>query len=80
MSWTMWNIKQSGNHLLSDKNQAEQHPGKKPSFYLNILNKVTVRGGKETETDCDGAESISACLHDGSIPNICSFYTFRKCF
>lgn len=75
----MVNIKQNGNHLLSDKNQAEQQPEKK-SFYLNILNKVTIHGGMQTETESERVESISACLHDGSIPNICHYYTFRKLF
>lgn len=60
MSWAIGNIKQSGNHLLSGKKQAEQHPGGKKSFYLNILNKVSVHRGKQTETNCEGVESISA--------------------
>lgn len=79
MSWAMVNIKQNGNHLLSDKNQAEEQPEKK-SFYLNILNKPAVPGGNQTETDNEKVESISACVYDGSIPNICSYYTFRKVF
>lgn len=32
MSWAIGNIKQSGNHLLSGKKQAEQHPGEKKKF------------------------------------------------